>query len=306
MNTTITPPAAATPSSQWRAAGQPDPHGTRYDCERAALAMGDLTDDELANGAFMNYDQRPAVQEILDGKRSSPIAWMTAVKDRIRWLSRALEATLARSDQQDSLYAIRHPDDLAVVRFALVMRDKLAAARAKGRGGWEDRTYVDARELSELLRDHVEKGDPVDVANFAMMLQQRGESITTRLDPVAAAARKLQAECFGAANAAGWWHDVKTGASITENPYCFSNKLMLTVSELSEAMEGDRKSLPDDKLPHRPMREVELADAVIRIFDLAGGFGLDLAGAISEKLAFNAQRPDHKIAHRQAAGGKQY
>lgn len=126
------------------------------------------------------------------------------------------------------------------------------------------------------------------------------------LDPVAAAARQLQEQCFGAANAAGWWHDVKTGESITANPYCFSNKLMLTVSELSEAMEGDRKNLPDDKLPHRPMREVELADAVIRIFDLAGGFGLDLGGAIAEKLAFNAQRPDHKIAHRQAAGGKQY
>lgn len=214
-------------------------------------------------------------------------------------------ATADLSDER-SLYQIKHPDDLAVVRFSLVMRDKLAAARAKGRGGWEDRTAVDAGELSEMLRDHVDKGDPVDVANFAMMLQQRGESITTRLDPVATAARQLQEQCFGAANAAGWWHDVKTGESITANPYCFSNKLMLTVSELSEAMEGDRKSLPDDKLPHRPMREVELADAVIRIFDLAGGFGLDLAGAISEKLAFNAQRPDHKIAHRQAAGGKQY
>lgn len=151
------------------------------------------------------------------------------------------------------------------------------------------------------------KVDAVHVWNdFASTTRSLQDLRFAPLDPVAAAARKLQAECFGAANAAGWWHDVKTGASITDNPYCFSNKLMLTVSELSEAMEGDRKSLPDDKLPHRPMREVELADAVIRIFDLAGGFGLDLAGAISEKLAFNAQRPDHKIAHRQAAGGKQY
>jgi NTP pyrophosphatase (non-canonical NTP hydrolase) len=123
---------------------------------------------------------------------------------------------------------------------------------------------------------------------------------------VAAAARALQDQCFGAANAAGWWKTVKTGEPVIANPYAFSNKLMLTVSELSEAMEGDRKGLMDDKLPHRPMREVELADAVIRIFDMAGGFDLDLAGAIAEKLAFNAQRPDHKIAHRQADGGKTY
>jgi hypothetical protein len=71
-------------------------------------------------------------------------------------------------------------------------------------------------------------------------------------------------------------------------------------------MEGDRKSLMDDKLPHRPMREVELADAVIRIFDLAGAYDLDIAGAIVEKMQFNQVRPDHQIAARVADGGKAY
>lgn len=116
----------------------------------------------------------------------------------------------------------------------------------------------------------------------------------------------LQDACHGAAKKAGWWVDAKTGEPIQGNPYCFSNKLMLTVSELSEAMEGDRKNLMDDKLPHRPMREVELADAVIRIFDLAGAFDMDLAGAIAEKMEFNANRPDHKIENRVAVGGKTY
>lgn len=125
-------------------------------------------------------------------------------------------------------------------------------------------------------------------------------------DTTAQAAQFLQWQCHGAAKSAGWWIDPKTGSSITENPYCFSNKLMLIVSEVSEAMEGDRKSLPDDKLPHRSMREVELADAVIRIFDLAGAYNMDLAGAIAEKLAFNAKRPDHKLENRQAEGGKAY
>jgi len=44
-------------------------------------------------------------------------------------------------------------------------------------------------------------------------------------------------------------------------------------------MEGVRKDIPDDKLPHRPMEEVELADALIRIFDYAAAYDLDIQGA---------------------------
>lgn len=122
---------------------------------------------------------------------------------------------------------------------------------------------------------------------------------------VMAAAQILQDACHNASRNAGWWRE-KDGTSITANPLCFSNKLMLTVSELAEAMEGDRKGLADDKLPHRPMREVELADAFIRLFDLGGGFDMDLAGACVEKLLFNASRADHKPENREQAGGKAY
>lgn len=72
----------------------------------------------------------------------------------------------------------QNSDDLAVDRFAVAMKDKLAKKRDEGRGGWEDKTQYSAEWLSELLRGHVGKGDPVDVANFCMMLHQRGESIT--------------------------------------------------------------------------------------------------------------------------------
>ena len=82
--------------------------------------------------------------------------------------------------------------------------------------------------------------------------------------------------------------------------------LCLVHSEISEAMEGDRKNLMDDKLPHRKMLEVELADALIRIFDIAGAKGLDLGGAIAEKRAYNAVRKDHKVENRLKDDGKKY
>lgn len=71
-----------------------------------------------------------------------------------------------------------HTDDLAVARFAIAMQDKLAIARTKGRGGWEDRAdYPIPRLTADLLR-HVQRGDPVDVANFAMFAHQRGERLS--------------------------------------------------------------------------------------------------------------------------------
>lgn len=100
-----------------------------------------------------------------------------------------------------------------------------------------------------------------------------------------------------------WWRDPATGNPITRN---VPEMLMLTVSELAEAMEGHRKGLADDKLPHRPAFEVELADALIRIFDMAGGLGLDVGGAFTEKMSYNAVRADHKPANRCKPGGKAY
>jgi NTP pyrophosphatase (non-canonical NTP hydrolase) len=120
------------------------------------------------------------------------------------------------------------------------------------------------------------------------------------------AATTLQRICHEASRSAGWWHDLHTGEPIIERPHVVGEKLMLVVSEVAEAMEGHRKGLMDDKLSHRKMIEVELADAMIRICDLAGALGLDLGGAVAEKLAYNAVRPDHKPEARMAAGGKAY
>lgn len=88
--------------------------------------------------------------------------------------------------------------------------------------------------------------------------------------------------------------------------YVYATKLMLIVSEIAEGMEGLRKGKMDEHLPHRSSIEVELADACIRIFDLAGALKLDLAGAIAEKGAYNIRRTDHTTEHRAAEGGKKF
>ena len=61
----------------------------------------------------------------------------------------------------------------------------------------------------------------------------------------------------------GWW----------DEPQPFSTFVCLFHSELSEAMEGDRKGLMDDHLPQYPMFQVELADFVIRCLDFLGSTG---------------------------------
>lgn len=80
-----------------------------------------------------------------------------------------------------------HPDDAAVDAMAALMKAKLAKQRAKGYGGWDDKTKCSQGHLSDLLRGHVAKGDPVDVANFCAFLLARGEGIAAAPQAVQAA-----------------------------------------------------------------------------------------------------------------------
>lgn len=83
-------------------------------------------------------------------------------------------------------------------------------------------------------------------------------------------------------------------------------KLMLIVSELGEAMEAHRKNKFANieaykkgvwdtfkqgfELNVKDTLEDEIADTIIRLFDMAGGLNIDLNFHIENKLKYNATR----------------
>jgi len=80
----------------------------------------------------------------------------------------------------------------------------------------------------------------------------------------------------------GWW----------EKEPDFGTLIALCHSELSEALEEYRRGL-DPKEFYSPAGGIpfELADVVIRVFDMCGHYGIDLESAIREKMEYNKKRP---------------
>ena len=209
------------------------------------------------------------------------------------------------------------PDNVALVAegrdLGLITEDRLTARALS-----IEQPY--ARAVIQVLDETVAAAYHVSHHNVTPQTEPMTEPMTDTTQPpedmtafkeytpqqVADAVNVIVGFCHGNMVDAGWWRNPSTGEDPRNNPLCFSNKLMLAVSECAEAMEGDRKSLPDDKLPHLPMRDVELADALIRIGDLAGAFNLQLARSVVEKMVFNRRRKDHTHAGRLQSGGKAY
>jgi NTP pyrophosphatase (non-canonical NTP hydrolase) len=115
----------------------------------------------------------------------------------------------------------------------------------------------------------------------------------------------VEHECHQTSLDHGWWekHDQlkraiggEHSSLISENKeeidrlYVLS-KLMLSVSELSEAVEGVRGDKMDDHLPRYKMIEVEIADCFVRLFDLSKRFDLHVCEALLAKMEYNKSRP---------------
>jgi len=126
------------------------------------------------------------------------------------------------------------------------------------------------------------------------------------------AVNDLVFHCHKASVDGGWWNidgvdkreEMRTR---TRFGIALANeKMVLMHTEISEAVEGWRKDKMDDHLPHHKSMTVELADAIIRICDLAGALELPLGLALTEKMAYNSKREDHKPEARAKEGGKAF
>ncbi|MFB5193160.1 MazG nucleotide pyrophosphohydrolase domain-containing protein [Alicyclobacillus fastidiosus] len=79
-------------------------------------------------------------------------------------------------------------------------------------------------------------------------------------------------------------HQTAVSKGWYEQPVAFTTHIALAHSELSEALEADRKNYGEDKIAE------ELADVLIRTLDMAAAHNLDLAGALVAKMEKNKGR----------------
>lgn len=101
---------------------------------------------------------------------------------------------------------------------------------------------------------------------------------------------ELSKECYENSKAKGWYENEDADNVVT--------KLCLVHSEISEALEEYRNGKGLDEIYYNPDKPdkpegfvVELADAMIRIFDICGRNNLDIDGAVRLKMAYNKTRP---------------
>ncbi|MBI2449657.1 hypothetical protein HYV49_05165 [Candidatus Pacearchaeota archaeon] len=91
----------------------------------------------------------------------------------------------------------------------------------------------------------------------------------------------LQKRVHETAKKKGWWEKERNDGEM----------LALMHSEISECLEGLRKgNPPDEKIGEFSSAEIELADLVIRLMDMAEGRGWNIAEAIIEKMEYNNKR----------------
>ena len=87
----------------------------------------------------------------------------------------ALNEILFAANAANNTTSNSQADTSMVDYVSELMRNKLAKKRNEGRGGWYRLHVVKNEKLLEMLKNHVDKGDMVDVLNIAAMIYTRTE-----------------------------------------------------------------------------------------------------------------------------------
>jgi hypothetical protein len=141
----------------------------------------------LARWGWYTTTQSFTVEELADVMRGDTLNPITAgftIEDLAHHLlTHPATAPLLNSalHTHSGTPALEETDRIAVDQFAAAMKLKLSRKSKEGKQGWKE---ASAEHLSRLLCEHIRKGDPVDVANFAMMLHQNGQSILPDCTPM--------------------------------------------------------------------------------------------------------------------------
>jgi NTP pyrophosphatase (non-canonical NTP hydrolase) len=144
--------------------------------------------------------------------------------------------------------------------------------------GLDIRFYCGRREFLKVKEPLVIKADHLDKEQIERIMKEWKDVVAVsqpiEVTMLNKSIGELCQEAFETAKSKGWH----------ENPRSFGEFISLVHAEVSEALEADRRNEGKERVAE------ELADVLIRIFDGAIEFGVDIETAILTKMAFNKTR----------------
>jgi len=101
-------------------------------------------------------------------------------------------------------------------------------------------------------------------------------------------------KCYATAKEKKFWDDIPPWHKDRGCLHYYNSKLMLIVSELAEACDALREERFG--IEEKDTFEDELADVLIRTFDLCGALGVDIQRQVDWKMKYNKTRePKHGV-----------
>ena len=173
------------------------------------------------------------------------------------------------ANQSPVQYVVHGYSNQPAVHVDQTTADRVAATRK-----------IEVAEVSPSVADGILKNAAGSTAEITSLITETGKF------PIRSGMLRLQHWITGWAIDKGWL--------VLGQPRELLHQLMLVVSELSEACEAHREGNPKCNRPNMgefSHVEEELADAVIRILQIAGEHNFRVVDAIIAKMEFNETRP---------------